>query len=115
MSRHVKDLLKAWGNWSMSRIGTEYKGMSTIAPVKFDDDRPWLSDEEGEIVDKAVAGLKKYDIDGYNIICLHYQHHISCRMIAKNWKKRPDYITAYMGRAESYIAGTVHTLLKATK
>lgn len=111
--RHIKDLLEGWGNWSMTRIGTEYKALSCIAIPK-NDDRPWLSDEEGEIVDRAVAGLKKYDIDGYNIICLYYQHHISCRMIAKNWKKRPDYITAYMGMDESYIAGTVHTLLKAT-
>lgn len=114
MSRHVKDLLEAWGNWSMSRIGTEYKGMSTIFPTKFDDDRPWLSDEEGEIVDKAVAGLKKYDIDGYNIICLHYCHHISFRAIAKNIHKRHQYVSDYCERAEAYIAGTVHTLLKAT-
>jgi ribonuclease BN (tRNA processing enzyme) len=112
MSRHVKNLLEAWGNWSVTRIGTEYKGMSYMSDSS-EGSRPYLTDAEGVVIDRAVAGLKKYDIDGYNIICLHYQHHISCRAIAKESHKRPDYITAYLARAEAYIAGVIHTLLEA--
>ncbi|MEQ4625182.1 antiterminator Q family protein [Providencia manganoxydans] len=112
MSRHVKDLLEAWGNWSVSRVGTEYKGMSYMSDSS-SGDRPYLDDVEGMVIDQAVASLKKYDIDGYNIICLHYQHHISCRAIAKEKKKRPDYITAYLARAEAYIAGVIHTMREA--
>ncbi|MGK5722301.1 antiterminator Q family protein [Proteus mirabilis] len=112
MSRHIKDLLEAWGNWSVSRVGTEYKGMSYMSDSSVGGDI-WLDDAEGIIVDQAVASLKKYDIDGYNIICLHYQHHISCRAIAKKKKKRPDYITAYLARAEAYIAGVIHAMLEA--
>lgn len=112
MSRHVKDWLEAWGNWSTSRIGTEYKGMSYMSDSS-SGDRAWLDDVEGMVIDQAVGSLKKYDIDGYNIICLHYQHHISCRAIAREQKKRPDYITSYLARAEAYVAGVIHTTLKA--
>lgn len=109
--RHVKDYLEAWGNWSFSRIGTEYKGMSYMSDeeggVKFR-----LTDIEAMLVDQAVGSLKKYDIDGYNIICLYYLHHISCRAIAREKNKRPDYITAYLARAESYIAGRIHSMLE---
>ncbi|KLU14707.1 antiterminator Q family protein [Xenorhabdus griffiniae] len=112
MGSHVKDLLEAWGNWSKARIGTEYKGMSYMTDSQ-GESKPYLTDEKGMMIDRAVAGLKKYDIDGYNIICLHYQHHISCRAIAREKKKRPDYITAYLARAEAYIAGVIHTLLEA--
>ncbi|MGV3346392.1 antiterminator Q family protein [Enterobacteriaceae bacterium LUAb1] len=108
--RHVKDFLEAWGNWSVARIGTEYKGMSYMSEQK-EESGLSLSDAEGMIVDQAVGSLKKYDTDGYNIIRLHYQNHISCRAIARNMRRRPDYITAYLGRAEMYIAGRIHNLL----
>lgn len=109
--RHIKDLLEGWGNWSMTRIGTEHKAISCIAIPK-DDDRPWLSDEEGEIVDKAVAGLKKYDIDGYNIICMHYQNNFSFRKIAKEIERHHSYVSNMCERAECYIAGIIFVLLK---
>ena len=112
MSRNIKDWLEAWGNWSSSRTGTEYKGVSYMS-ASSSGDRPWLDDIEGMVIDQAVGSLKKYDIDGYRIVCLHYQNHISCRAIAKEWKKRPDYITSYLARAEAYIAGVIHTTLKA--
>jgi len=109
--RHVKDFLSAWGNWSISRIGTEYKGMSYMS-TESSECRPYLTDLEGMVVDQAVASLKRYDIDGYNIICLYYQQHVSCRAIARYQKKRPDYITAYLARAEAYVAGRIHGLLE---
>lgn len=110
--RHVKDLLEAWGNWSVARIGTEYKGMSYMSQDKDSEERPYLSDEEGKTVEQAVLSLKRYDIDGYNIICLHYQHHISCRMIAKHMKRHHSYVYAYMERAEMFLAGRLHTMLE---
>lgn len=109
---NIKDILAAWGNWSISRIGTEYKGMS-YQQANEGDLRPYLDDIQGMLVDQAVGSLKRYDIDAYNIICLYYQHHISCRAIAKKMKQRPDYITAYLGRAEAYIAGRIHDKLEA--
>lgn len=110
--RHVKDLLEGWGNWSVARIGTEYKGMSYMSQGGEREERPYLSDEEGSVVEAAVLSLKRYDIDGYNIICLHYQHHISCRMIAKHMKRRPDYVTAYLSRAEMFVAGRLLGLME---
>ncbi|NUU68445.1 hypothetical protein HQN64_20380 [Enterobacteriaceae bacterium BIT-l23] len=113
VTRHVKDLLEGWGNWSFCRLGTEYKGMSYMSQASGRKDGPSLSDDEGLIVDAAVSSLKRYDIDGYNIIFLHYQQHISCRAIARHMNRRPDYVTAYLGRAEAYIAGCLRTLLEA--
>ncbi|AWK14170.1 hypothetical protein CCS41_06230 [Candidatus Fukatsuia symbiotica] len=52
--KHVKDLLAAWGNWSSSRIGTEFKACWPLCQQE-GDSRPWLSDEEGKIVDQAVG------------------------------------------------------------
>lgn len=109
--KHVKDYLAAWGNWSVSRIGTEYKGMSYMSDESAED-RPYLTDIEGMLVDQAVGSLKRYDIDGYNIICLHYQHHISCRVIARKMKRHHSYVYAYQERAEAYLAGRLHGLLE---
>ncbi|SQL23917.1 Phage antitermination protein Q [Morganella morganii] len=112
MSRSIKDWLEAWGNWSSSRTGTEYKGVSYMTASSFGN-RPWLDDIEGMVIDQAVGSLKKYDIDGYNIICLHYQHHFSFRAIGKNMGKRHQYVSDYCERAEAYIAGVIHATLKA--
>lgn len=108
----IKDLLEAWGNTSSDRTGTEYKskavGIEGADPeIEY---RPILDDEQYLAVDAAVCELKSFDIDGYNIITLNYRHHISCRAIAKQMCRRPDYVTAYLGRAESFISGVLHVL-----
>lgn len=108
--RDIKDLLTAWGNWSYGRIGTEYKGQAVYQLEE--SSVPMLTDEEALIVDRAVGGLKMYDIDGYKVITAYYQHHLSCRAIGRTIKKPANYITAYLGRAEAYIAGRIEGLLE---
>ncbi|NIG98407.1 MAG: hypothetical protein G5701_04715 [Serratia symbiotica] len=51
---NIKDILAAWGNWSISRIGTdEYKGMS-YQQANEGDLRPYLNDIQGMLVDHRL-------------------------------------------------------------
>ncbi|EGY28710.1 Phage antitermination protein Q [Candidatus Regiella insecticola 5.15] len=111
--RNVTHLLEAWGNWSGSRIGTEYQAQWPLCRQE-SDTRLWLSDEEGVLVDQAVASLKGLDSLGYDIIIAHYRGQVSCRAMARRMNKRDDYMTAYLGRAEAYIAGYLHDVLLKT-
>ncbi|OIV46866.1 hypothetical protein BK025_08445 [Sodalis sp. TME1] len=110
--RDIRYLLTAWGNWSGSRIGTEYKAAWPIVTAS-SDIRPMLSDEDGEIVDRAVGRLKHFDPLGYDIVVAYYKGKVSCRAIAHELGKPTYYITGFLARAEAYIAGRVAELLEA--
>ncbi|QZN96370.1 antiterminator Q family protein [Symbiopectobacterium purcellii] len=110
--RDIRYLLTAWGNWSGSRIGTEYKAAWPFVTAS-SDLRPMLSDADGETVDRAVGRLKHFDPLGYDIVVAYYKGKVSCRAIARKIENRPDYVTACLARAEAYIAGRVAELLEA--
>ncbi|MGL9724470.1 antiterminator Q family protein [Sodalis sp. (in: enterobacteria)] len=108
--RDIRYLLTAWGNWSGSRIGTEYKAAWPIATVS-SDIRPMLSDEDGEIVDRAVGRLKHFDPLGYDIVVAYYKGKVSCRAIGREIDRNHKYVAAILTRAEAYIAGQVDAIL----
>lgn len=110
--KDIRYLLTAWGNWSGSRIGTEYKSAWPIATAS-SDIRPMLSDEDGEIVDRAVSRLKVFDPLGYDIVVAYYRGKVSCRMIGREINRSYKYIYEYLARAESYIAGSVSEFFDA--
>ncbi|CRL45057.1 Phage antitermination protein Q [Sodalis glossinidius str. 'morsitans'] len=103
-------LLTAWGHWSGSRIGTEYKAAWPIVTAS-SDIRPMLSDEDGEIVDRAVGRLKVFDPLGYDIVVAYYRGKASCRGIGREIDRDQKYVTAILTRAEAYIAGQVDAIL----
>lgn len=71
--KDIRYLLTAWGNWSGSLIGTEYKAAWPLMQQQ-SDIRPMLSDEEGEMVDRAVTSrLKYFDPLGYDIVVAYYR------------------------------------------
>ncbi|MGX8939617.1 antiterminator Q family protein [Symbiopectobacterium sp. Eva_TO] len=110
--RDIRYLLTAWGNWSGSRIGTEYKAAWPLATAS-SDIRPMLSDADGETVDRAVGRLKHFDPLGYDIVVAYYKGKASCRAIGQELGKPTYYITGFLARAEAYIAGSVAELLEA--
>lgn len=109
--RDIRYLLTAWGNWSGSRIGTEYKAAWPIATAS-SDVRPMLSDEDGEIVDRAVGRLKYFDPLGYDIVVAYYKGKFSPRAIAREMKRHHSYVYARLENAEAYMAGRVDELLE---
>ncbi|WP_406707058.1 antiterminator Q family protein [Sodalis sp.] len=110
--RDIRYLLTAWGNWSGSRIGTEYKAAWPIATAS-SDIRPMLSDEDGEIVDRAVGRLKYFDPLGYDIVVAYYRGKASCRAIGRELGRKHEYVSACLSRSEAYIAGRVAEILEA--
>uniref|UniRef100_A0A1A9VZ46 Uncharacterized protein n=1 Tax=Glossina brevipalpis TaxID=37001 RepID=A0A1A9VZ46_9MUSC len=110
--RDIRYLLTAWGNWSGSRIGTEYKAAWPIVTAS-SDIRPMLSDEDGERVDRAVGQLKVFDPLGYDIVVAYYKGKVSCRAIGRELGEKHQFISAILTRAEVYIAGRVDELLEA--
>ncbi|MEN3260286.1 antiterminator Q family protein [Sodalis endosymbiont of Spalangia cameroni] len=108
--RDIRYLLTAWGNWSGSRIGTEYKAAWPIATAS-SDIRPMLSDADGEIVDRAVGRLKYFDPLGYDIVVAYYKGKVSCRAIGREIDRNHKYVAAILTRAEAYIAGQVDAIL----
>lgn len=109
--RDIRYLLTAWGNWSGSRIGTEYKAAWPIVTAS-SDIRPMLSDEDGETVDRAVGRLKVFDPLGYDIVVAYYRGRVSCRAIGREINRDSKSISVYLSRAESFIAGFVNELLE---
>ncbi|WP_291968906.1 antiterminator Q family protein [Candidatus Symbiopectobacterium sp.] len=110
--RDIRYLLTAWGNWSGSRIGTEYKAAWPLVTAS-SDIRPMLSDEDGEIVDRAVGLLKHFDPLGYDIVVAYYKGKVSCRAIGREINRNHKYVADILTRAEAYIAGRVAELLEA--
>ncbi|WP_440863186.1 antiterminator Q family protein [Symbiopectobacterium purcellii] len=110
--RDIRYLLTAWGNWSGSRIGTEYKAAWPLVTAS-SDIRPMLSDADGEIVDRAVGRLKHFDPLGYDIVVAYYKGKVSCRAIGREINRDYKSIAVFLARAEAYIAGRVAELLEA--
>ncbi|WP_440863071.1 antiterminator Q family protein [Symbiopectobacterium purcellii] len=112
--RDIRYLLTAWGNWSGSRIGTEYKAAWPLVTAS-SDIRPMLSDADGEIVDRAVGRLKHFDPLGYDIVVAYYKGKVSCQMIGEALQphRHRTYVSKVLERAEAYIAGRVAELLEA--
>ncbi|MGL9724444.1 antiterminator Q family protein [Sodalis sp. (in: enterobacteria)] len=109
--KNIRYLLTAWGNWSSSRIGTEYKAAWPLMQQQ-SDIRPMLSDEDGERVDRAVSRLKVFDPLGYDIVVAYYKGKVSCRAIGRKVNRDSKSISVYLSRAESFIAGFVNDILE---
>lgn len=108
--KDIRYLLTAWGNWSGSRIGTEYKAAWPLMQQQ-SDIRPMLSDEDGERVDRAVSRLKVFDPLGYDIVIAYYRGKLSCRAIAGCIKRHYTFVSKILEKAEAYIAGWVESIL----
>lgn len=68
-----------------------------------------LDDTEAEVIDSAVALLKRYDEDGYQLIREAYLHRRSGSSIAEERGARRGAINAQLRNAEAFIAGVLAT------
>ena len=104
---NIKSVLEAWANTRrVHRFGTEYPSGSFLynkSPEYF----PVLHEVEAMTVDAAVLKLRRYDLRGHAILTKFYLDGFSCTHQAKVICKATSYVTAYLSRAESYIAGQI--------
>lgn len=106
----VQEALRLWANWAGHRVGTE---LYSVAPG-FQEAVSWrtlhhLDDTEAEVIDSAVALLKRYDEDGYQLIRAAYLRRLSGGAIAEERGARRGAINAQLRNAEAFIAGVLAT------
>ncbi|OCG41730.1 hypothetical protein A9G28_05890 [Gilliamella sp. Fer1-1] len=114
MKRDIKQVLVAWANVRRSiRTGLEYpyKSPSILNDNNGVDPRPLLSEDEAEIVDKAILCLSKIDIISYSILKSVYINQQSCRQLAKNTHKSKDFVCDKLKMAEIYVFAKIHDVI----
>lgn len=114
MKRDIKQVLVAWANVRRSmRTGLEYpyKSPSMLNNNNGFDSRPLLSEDEAEIVDKAILCLSKIDTISYSILKSIYINQQSCRQLAKNIHKSKDFVCDKLKMAEIYVFAKIHDVI----
>lgn len=108
--RETKEILTAWKNTRvLKRMGTEYPSKSAGidgAPRSFDY-RQYLTEDEANIVDKAILKLKADNIEYWAILTAFYLREISCSKQGKILGKRTDEITKILLAAECFVRGHI--------
>lgn len=114
MKRDIKQVLVAWANVRRSRrTGLEYPYKSPLILNNNNgfDYRPLLSEDEAEIVDKAILCLSKIDTISYSILKSIYINQQSCRQLAKNIHKSKDFVCDKLKMAEIYVFAKIHDVI----
>lgn len=106
----IKTTLEMWGNWARCNVGTEYSKVNVTFQAVLPQSRSLLlrtDDEQGMVVDSAVAGLRHYDQLAYKLVIAHYVYRISQSKLAKQIGKAQSYIAGLLRIAEAFIAGQI--------
>ncbi|KQN68077.1 antitermination protein [Serratia sp. Leaf51] len=112
--RDINETLELWGAWAasdnsgvdFSPIAAGFKGLlpQTSKP------RLQCCDDEGIMIDGCVARLKKYRIEEFELVILHYVFNMSLRAIAKRRKCSDGKIRKEMQTAQGFILGVLMVL-----
>jgi len=110
-TRHsgIRDVLTLWGNWARCRTGTEYPSIAVgmqgcLEPPELPE---CCNDEEGMVIDRAVASLKKYDQSAFVVIMARYVKSLSQASVATGAKKSIAWVKQEQQIGESYLAGVL--------
>ena len=106
----IKTTLEMWGNWARCNVGTEYSKVNVTFQAALPESGPLLfrtDDEQGMVVDSAVAGLRHYDQLAYKLVIAHYVYRISQSKLAKQIGKAQSYIAGLLRIAVAFIAGQI--------
>lgn len=105
----IDTLLKLWGNWAYSRVGTEYPTSSAgIAGADVFSRRfsvLEISDDVALKVDAIICALKKRDEEHYEIVRRVYLKRESYKEIAKALHRDPRRIHEDLKLIKSYVMG----------
>ena len=113
--RDIHETLELWGAWAASdNSGLDFSpiaaGFKGLLP-QTSKSRSQCSDDEGIMIDGCVARLKKYRIDEYELLILHFVYNISLRSIAKKRKCSDGTIRKNMQTALGFIDGVMSMIV----
>jgi hypothetical protein len=112
--RDIHETLELWGAWAASdNSGVDFSpiaaGFKGLLP-QTSRSRLQCDDDEGIKIDGCVARLKKYRIEEYELVILHYVFNISLRAIAKRRKCSDGTVRKDMQTASGFIDGCMAML-----
>ena len=104
----IKTTLTMWGNWARCSTGTEMSRLNVSFQDMTEEPAPslfYIDDQQGMLIDSAVAKLKGFDKLAYELIIYHYVYRVSQSKLAKRIGKAQSYVTGLLRIAEAFIAG----------
>lgn len=112
--RDIHETLELWGAWAASEnsgldfspVAAGFKGLLPDTSRS----RIQCSEDEGIIVDGCVARLKKYRLEEYELVILHYVFNVSLRKIAKKRNCSDGTVRKNMQTALGFIDGVMYML-----
>lgn len=112
--RDIHETLELWGAWAasdnsgvdFSPIAAGFKGLLTQTSRS----RLKCDDDEGIKIDGCVARLKKYRIEEYELVILHYVFKVSLRAIAKRRQCSDGKIRKDLQTALGFVQGCLAML-----
>lgn len=110
----IHETLELWGAWAASEnSGVDFSsiaaGFKGLLP-QTSKSRPQCCDDVGIMVDGCVARLKKYRVEEYELVILHFVFNVSLRSIAKRRKCSDGTIRKEMQTAQGFIDGCLAML-----
>ncbi|WP_454834490.1 antiterminator Q family protein [Rahnella aceris] len=115
--RDIHETLELWGAWAASdNSGVDFSpvaaGFKGLLP-RTSKSRLRCCDDEGIMVDGCVAKLKKYRVQEYELLIMHYVFEISLRAIAKKRRCSDGTIRKEMQTAEGFISGCLAMIISS--
>lgn len=114
--RDIHETLELWGAWAASdNSGVDFSpiaaGFRGLLP-QTSKSRLQCCDDDGVIIDGCVARLKKYRMEEYELVILHYVFSVSLRAIAKRRKCSDGTVRKEMQTAQGFIEGVLSIIMK---
>ncbi|MFS7307172.1 antiterminator Q family protein [Rahnella inusitata] len=114
--RDIHETLELWGAWAasdnsgvdFSPIAAGFKGLLPDTSKT----RAKCCDDVGIMVDGCISRLKKYCVEEYELLILHYVFNVSLRTIAKRRKCSDGTIRKKMQTAQGFVFGVMSMLDK---
>jgi len=109
--RDIHETLELWGAWAASEnSGVDFSpiaaGFKGLLP-QTSKSRLQCCDDEGIKIDGCVSRLKKYHVEEYELVILHYVFSLSLRQIAKRRKCSDGTVRKDMQTAQGFIGGVL--------
>lgn len=102
---NIENLLQLWGAWARGGIDGKIKPLAMYNDGSASPSRDCMNDEDAAIFDPAVATLKQFDKELYEVVRLHYIYRLSFNAIAKIKHASRIKIQQQNANASVFIAG----------
>lgn len=112
--RDIQLVLERWGSWAAGdHSGVDYSpiaaGFKGLLP-QISKTRLSCCDDDGLIIEGAMAQLKRRRPDEYHLVLLHYVFNMPKRAIARSFKKDEKLIRIGLNMGENFVEGCLAML-----